>query len=272
MGGLYRISEWIMRLSAINLLWVFGSIPFLFLVLSMLLSPSEVDLAVFQQWIFLLAIVAPFTLVPASGAMFTVARKWVTGDEDVPLFKTFWRGYKENYKQSMLGGFVFVLLFVIVFVNYRFYGTQSGTLSLVSYLFIAFFFLLIAAFVNYLSIMVHFHMKFWQIVKNSLLVTIGNPINSVFILIANAVIVYISTKYTFLIPFFMGSLCAVVSYWTFHRSYLRLQMKIEKMNQNQNEENEDGDGEVFETEKELAGGDTKRDLPVLEKSDKSKLE
>jgi uncharacterized membrane protein YesL len=114
MGGFYRISEWIMRLSVINVLWVLCSIPVFFLLLAGLTSQSA---DAFVQMIPLLAIVVPFTLFPATSAMFAVARKWVTGEEDVPLLKTFFRGYKENYIQSMVGGIIFVLIFVIIYVN-----------------------------------------------------------------------------------------------------------------------------------------------------------
>lgn len=234
MGGLYKVTEWIMRLSVINVLWVICSSPFFMLVLIILISPSTTDEVTvsadfIRQWLILLAVVAPFTLVPATAAMFTVARKWVTGDEDVPLLKTFFRGYKENYLYSLMGGFVFVLLAVILYVNYTWYGNSSGYLKLLSFFFILLMILLMAAFFNFFSIMVHLHMKFIQVIKNCLLITIGNPFSSFALLIVNGVIVFISFKYNFLVPFFMGSLIATSSFWQFHRNFLRIQSKLEKL-------------------------------------------
>jgi uncharacterized membrane protein YesL len=227
MGGLYKISEWIMRLSVINLLWVICSIP-VFLVALMALTSTVAGALVSSLPI--LAILAPFTLFPATAAMFTVARKWVTGEQDVPLLKTFFRGYKENYVQSMIGGLFFVLIFVIIYINYRFYLGQAGTLRLLSILFIAFTFIITASMFNFFSIMVHLHMKIFQIIKNSILISIGNPINSVVLILCNGVILYVSFfKFTFLIPFFMGSLMAAFSFWQFHRSFQRLQTKQEQL-------------------------------------------
>ncbi|SEB76808.1 DUF624 domain-containing protein [Paenibacillus sp. GP183] len=227
MGGFYRISEWIMRLSVINLLWIICSIPVFLLGLLSLTSPVEGALLSSLPF---LAVLAPFTLFPATAAMFTVARKWVTGDGDVPLLKTFFRGYKENYVQSMIGGLLFVIIFVIIYVNYHFYMGQTGTLRLLSVLFIAFTFIITASMFNFFSIMVHLHMKIFQIIKNSILITIGNPINSVVLIICNGVILYVSLfKFTFLIPFFMGSLMAAFSFWQFHRSFQRLQTKQEQL-------------------------------------------
>ncbi|MEF3302646.1 YesL family protein [Paenibacillus sp. GYB003] len=228
MGGLYRISEWIMRFSVINVLWVILSIPFFYLTLAGLIAATE-SVAYIRQSIVLIAIVSPFTLFPATAAMFSVARKWVTGDVDVPLFKTYFRGYKENYLQSMLGGLFFVVLASVMYVNYTFYLRQSGALSLLSILFIVLAFILMAAVLHFFSIMVHFHMKFWQILKNSFLITIGNPVMTVFLLVANGVIVYVSLyHFTFLIPFFMGSLMAFVSFWAFYRIFDRMKTLSEK--------------------------------------------
>ncbi|WP_235886140.1 YesL family protein [Paenibacillus cymbidii] len=253
MGGFYKISEWIMRLSVTNILWVICSSPFFFLLLSMLISPgvSEdggVTSDIVKQWLLTLAIVAPFTLVPASAAMFSVVRKWVMGEEDVPLFKTFFRGYKQNYLQSMLGGLIFLAIAVILYINFLFYTSQSDTMKLLSYLFIMLFVLLVGAFLNFLSITVHFHMKLFQIVKNAFLLTIGNPIGTIVTLVCSGFIMYISSKYTFLIPFFMGSLIAFVAFWQFYRNFQRIQDKMEKLAQKE-QEGKEGKGKGKETEK-----------------------
>ncbi|GAA3400883.1 YesL family protein [Paenibacillus hodogayensis] len=254
MGGLYRISEWIMRFSVINVLWVICSIPFFYLALAGLIGSTE-SIDFFKQSIVFIAIVTPFTLFPATAAMFAVARKWVTGDVDVPLFKTYFRSYKENYLQSMLGGLVFVLLGTVMYINYTFYLRQSGTLSLLSILFIVLSFIVLAAMLHFFSIMVHFHMKFWQIMKNSMLITIGNPVMTIFLLVGNGVILYVSFyHFTFLIPFFMGSLMALVSFWVFFRIFDRMKMITEKKEQEEAEaaanaiEEESPDGERNESE------------------------
>jgi uncharacterized membrane protein YesL len=224
-----------MRLSVINVLWVICSIPFFYLALVGLYNGAEL----FLQTLVLLGIVAPFTFFPATAAMFTVARKWVSGDEDVPLLKTFFRGYKENYVQSMIGGILYVLLAVMIYVNYRFYLGQAGSLKLVSVLFITFSLILLASLFNFFSIMVHLHMKVLQILKNALLITIGNPLASIALIVCNGVILYISLfKFTFLIPFFMGSLIAIFSFWMFYRSFTRIQAKQQQLEQTEQEVSE----------------------------------
>jgi uncharacterized membrane protein YesL len=263
MGGFYRISEWIMRLSVINVLWVLCSIPVFFLLLAGLTSQSA---DAFVQMIPILAIVLPFTLFPATSAMFAVARKWVTGEEDVPLLKTFFRGYKENYLQSMVGGIIFVLIFVIIYVNYRFYVGQGNTLKLLSIFFIAFTFVVSTALFNFFSIMVHLHMKVLQIVKNAILITIGNPINSIMLLICNGVIVYFSVaKFQFLIPFFMGSIMATFTFWQFYRGFQKLQSKQQALEEKERERME-------ELENEKTSNDGHENAELLDAENMNKLD
>jgi uncharacterized membrane protein YesL len=234
MGGFYRISEWIMRLSAINILWVVCSIPFFFLLLSTMITPDATqDQLLSMMW--MLAIVAPFTLIPATSAMFAVARKWVMGDDDVPLFKTYFRSYKDNYKQSMLGGLIFVVFGAILIVNLDFYSDRTDGLRWLSILFLSFSVVFFAAFINFMSLTVHFHMKLFQLVKNAFIMTLGQPVTSVAILVTNGFIIYISGQYTFLIPFFMGSLCAITSFWYFYRSFQRIQDKADKQREKEAE-------------------------------------
>jgi uncharacterized membrane protein YesL len=253
MGGLYRISEWIMRLSVINVLWVICAIPFFFLgFLGMVAAAQQQSAELFGQALILMAIVAPFTLFPSTAAMFTVARKWVTGDVDVPLFKTFFRGYKENFLQAMFGGLVFVLIGTIIYVNYTFYLRQSGTLSLLSVLFIVLTFILAAAMFHFFSIMVHFHMKFWQLIRNSFLITIGNPAMTVLLLVGNGIVLYFSLfRFNFLVPFFMGSLIAYASFWNFYRIFERMKTL--------SEQKEKEAAEKAEQEKAGADADQKAD-------------
>src|SRR5690606_20734708 len=94
MGGLYRISEWIMRFTVINVLWVVCSIPFFFVAFPLLAVQTTSELA---SVLIVMGAVSPFVFFPATAAMFSVVRKWVMGDPDVPLLKSYFRAYKENY-------------------------------------------------------------------------------------------------------------------------------------------------------------------------------
>ncbi len=204
MGGFYKISEWIMRLSVTNILWILCSIPFVFfLFTALVLSQDESQL---YSTLILGAVVAPFTFFPATAALYAVVRKWIMGEVDAPLLKTFFRGYKDNYVQSMFGGLLYTLLFVIMFVDYKVYLNELNNFQLLSYVFIGLMFLLFVSMFNFFSMMVHYHMKLFQLIKNAILITIGRPFRSLSTVIVSGGILFVSFQFTFLIPFFYGKL------------------------------------------------------------------
>jgi uncharacterized membrane protein YesL len=242
MGGFYRISEWIMRLAVTNVLWAICSIPFLFMVLSAVLITT--DAATQTSMLIVAAALAPFTLFPATAALFTLTRKWVMGEVDVPLLKTFFRGYKENYKQSMLGGLLYAALFTIILVDFKVYWNQPS-MQLISYLFVAFLFILVVSLFNFFSMLVHYHMKTMQLIKNALLVSIGRPFRSISTLIMACIVFYISLRFTFLFPFFTASIIGYISFWNFNFIYQKMQAQMEKQREvaEQNGESTDDDAD-----------------------------
>lgn len=230
MGGFYRISEWIMRFSVTNLLWLLTSIPVWFFILSMLMN-EELDLAILQSTFVIVAIIAPFTLFPSTSAMFSLARKWLTGDEDAPLFKTFFINYRRNYVQSMLAGILYMIIFITLFVNYQFYMGLENNFQLIAPLFLAFMLVASISVFNFFSLQSHLHMKTIALLKNALLLTIGKPITSILIVVTNVSIIYISFSFfnAFLAFFFMGSLVAYMTFFHFQRMFQKIQDKQEEM-------------------------------------------
>lgn len=229
MGGFYRISEWVMRLAVGSLLWILCSSPVMYLILISFMTKTMGELtAVLMLALF----ISPFLLFPATTALFSLARKWVMGEEDAPLFKTFFRSYKENYKQSMIGAWIYVLIGAVMVINFRFYRDQTGIVQLLSVVFVPFFFVVLTSLFYFFSFVAHVHMKLSAIVKNSIVITLANPFSSIFMLVVNVSIVYISTRFTFLIPFFMGSLLAINTFWTFNRIFTKAVKKVEAAQEN----------------------------------------
>jgi len=228
MGGLYRISEWIMRLSAINLLWILCSSPFLFFAFTKLLVVQQnlVNESITMNWA--MGIVAPFTFFPATAAMFTVARKWVMGETDVKLFSTFFKGYKQNYVQAMIGGIFYTLLAVIMYVDLQVYMTQLKGFQFVGIVMVVLLIVLLISMFNFFSMIVHYHMKTLQLLKNAVLLTVIRPIRSITTVLGAGILGYFSLKYPFLIIFFTGSIVATFAFYNFHLIYLKMQQQMEK--------------------------------------------
>ncbi|MBB6691300.1 DUF624 domain-containing protein [Cohnella xylanilytica] len=240
MGGFYKISEWIMRLSVTNVLWVLCSLPVWFLVLATLLPAADTNQLTFS--IILISIVSPFTLFPATSAMFSVARKWVMGEVDAPLLKTFFRSYKQNYLQAMVGGILYAVLFAVLIIDYQVYLKNLKGFGVLAILFLALMVLLFISMFQFFSMLSHFHMKTLQLLKNAVILTIGRPLRSLSTAIVSAFVLYISVfQFQFLIPFFMGSIIAVVAFFNFYHTIQKMQAKAQ-----------------------AAGADPDEDLPIEE--------
>lgn len=243
MSGFYKVTEWIMRISGSNLLWLLCSSPFLFFVLTGLLTP---DIEMWIQIAWILAILAPFTLFPATAALFSVTRKWVMGDTDVSVVKVYFKGYKENYKQSMIGGIFYTLLIIIMIVDYNVYMKQFTNMQIIGIIMLIFLILLSVSLFNFFSLVAHYHLKTTLLIKNAILLTILRPFRVLSTVLCVIALGFITMQFTWLILFGFGTLTAFVAFYNFNISYNKLQEKVEKMRQKEegakgSEENSDSD-------------------------------
>ncbi|MED5019676.1 DUF624 domain-containing protein [Paenibacillus chibensis] len=235
MGGIYRITEWITRFAYSNILWLLCSSPFFFfLVTKMLVTGANESL----QMNWAMGIVAPFTLFPATAALFAVVRKWVMGDPDVKIFSLFFRSYKENYKQSMIGGIFYVLLLVIMLVDYTVYMTQLSNLQIIGIVMLVLLIVLFVSLFNFFSMIVHYHMGILQILKNAVLITIIRPLRVITTVLGSVVVLFVGSKYPAIIFIFGGSLIAYWAFFNFFATFNKMQEQAERIKQKELEEQE----------------------------------
>ncbi|OAS83052.1 MULTISPECIES: YesL family protein [Metabacillus] len=224
MGGFYKLSVLIMRFSLTNVLWVLFNFPIVYILLILLVG----DISNLQMGLLTIAILAPFIFFPATAAMYGVVRKWVMGDGDIPIFKSFLRYYKENYKRSFLIGVVFTLFWTSWVLNYlMFFQQQSVFFNVMFMVITAFFFTWNAYFFSYT---VHFEMKFFTSLKSSFILAIGSPFSTIGVALINGALIFISFNFTFLIPFFVGSLSAYFSFLYFYK-VIQKAMKAQEVNE-----------------------------------------
>lgn len=257
MGGIYRITEWISRIAFSNILWAICSIPFLFVAVTKIImlgtgtgGPNE---QLTLNWA--MGILAPFTVFPATSALFTVVRKWVMGNTDVGTFRTFFQGYKENYLKSMLGGLIYTLLIVIMYVDVTVYMTQMTNFKIVGILMLVLMIILLVSMFNFFSIVVHYQMNFKQVITNSFLLTIARPIRVFLTLVGAGILFYIGLKYPALYFVAIPSLIAMLAFFNFYATYNKLQLQAEKTRLKEEEEAQ----QKLEDEEAATGRDDESD-------------
>lgn len=179
----YIATVWITKFAYINLLWMGFS---------------------FLGLVFL-------GFFPATIAMFTIIRKWLMGDREIPIFRTFWETFKSEFMRGNVLGVIIwlvtgLLVLDLVFVKY------SGS-SYTSLIQIPVYMLILVAGLTIFYIFpvyVHYNLKLNEVFKNSFLFMLINPLENLW-MIASLVAVFFVVK---IIPgfgfFFAGSLSAAV--------------------------------------------------------------
>lgn len=203
MAGFYRISEWIMRFAYLNLLWIGFS---------------------------LFGLIA-FGFFPATAAMYAVNRKWVMGEWDIPVFKTFYTAYKTEFVKSNLLGLILVLMGCILYADYLFFmQTLNRFEKLLSILFLALFLIYSLLLFYVFPVFAHFNITIYQVIKRSLLLMFLNPLSSITMIIGSIVVYLTAVTFPALLPIFGASILSYIFTWSAHYNFEKNQRKKEAFN------------------------------------------
>ncbi|WP_080848927.1 YesL family protein [Cytobacillus gottheilii] len=179
----YAATEWITKFAYVNLLWI-G---------------------------FSLAGLVVFGIFPATVSMFTVVRKWIMGDADIPIFQTFWNTYKSEFmKSNSLGAITIFVLGLIILNLVIIQNAGSGFFGIIQVPVYMFMFVAGITIFYMFPVYVHFELTLVQIIKNSFLMMLLHPIENL-VMISGVAAVALVVKF---IPglgfFFGGSMTAAI--------------------------------------------------------------
>lgn len=201
--GIYRVCEWVTRFAFVNLLWI------LFTILGFVV----------------------FGFFPATVAMFSVIRKWIMKESDVPVFKIFWSVYKTNLLKSNILGLILFVLGTALYIDIRIIEQFSaGWLKIVYYLLWVISFLYLLTLFYVVPVYIHYEIKLIKVFRVSFLLMILNPVFTISICAGVLFVIFLMNKIPGLIPFFSGSLLSFcITYFAYH-AFLRNEQKLSKVN------------------------------------------
>jgi uncharacterized membrane protein YesL len=182
LGSFNKLLEWISRLAFLNILWI---------------SFSLLGLVIFGFF-------------PATVAMFAVVRKWMLGNDEMSIFKTFWTAYKKEFLKSNLLGIMIVAIGLILYIDFQFVSHSSN--HIVSMLYVPLFiliFIFISMLFYIIPIFVHYDMKITQVIKNSFFVMIMNPLSTFYMLIGSFGILFVLSYAPPICILYSGNLLAL---------------------------------------------------------------
>ena len=196
MSGLYTLTEWITRFAYVNLLWIGFS---------------------------LLGLVV-LGISPATLAMFTIIRKWIMGESEIPVFQTFWNSYKKEFLKGNGLGIVIALLAYIIFIDLSY--IKLDTIIQIPLYLITF---AIAMTILYIfPVYVHYNVTFFQLFKNAFFIMMMNPLASIMMLIGFVALFFVMKFLPALLFFFGGSLSAGIIMSSCYLAFQRIEKKLQK--------------------------------------------
>lgn len=205
MAAINKFFDWVARLALLNVLWL----------------------------VFTVLGIGVFGLFPSLAATFTVTRKWVSGETDIPVVKTFWRSYKKEFIKSNGLGYIMALIGYILYLDFVFLTvSESTTILTIPFILITIIFLLTLLYV--FPVFVYYDMKIIQVIKNSFFIMVLNPLPTFIMLLGTLGIGVSLWKFQGIIIFFGVSALSVAMMMPAYRAFQNVsekkQLKPQKSN------------------------------------------
>lgn len=186
---LHKISKWIMRFSYLNILWI------LFTALGLVI----------------------FGIFPATISMFSITRKWLQKEDDIPIFKTFWTIYKEELIKGNILGVVIFPISLFLYANYNFIlNINSDLFYFFLYPVLVITIFLYSALLYMFPMYVHYRMGIFSILKNTIIIIFVNPLITLGMISSSLILFYILFTLPGLIPFVSCSVLAFLLSYQFN--------------------------------------------------------
>ncbi|MFC0272682.1 YesL family protein [Metabacillus herbersteinensis] len=171
---LVETSEWIVRLIWTNILW----------------------------FVFTVAGLGIFGIMPATVALFTVTRKWKMKDLDVSILKTFKETFRKEFVRSNTIGLFFGVIGLMLYIDLKIAESMVGIFSVILYVFISFITLLyMNAIIHFFPLYVHYQYSLKEYIKQSFIISLISPSSTILIGMGLLFIGYLLKNMPGLIPF-----------------------------------------------------------------------
>ena len=193
-GGLYRMSEWIMKFAYVNLLWL------LFSCVGLLV----------------------FGIMPSTAALFAVVRKWIMGQHDIPVFKMFWETYKKCFIKINIIGIILYIIGIILYIDFLHFTSHSG-LFFIIFLVLSIIYCIMLLYI--FPIFSHFELSIGQYFTYSLVLGISNILSTIMMICCLLVYFFILRLVPGILPFFSGSVVSFIVMWIAYQAFKKLEKR-----------------------------------------------
>ncbi|WP_462413050.1 YesL family protein [Neobacillus sp. Marseille-QA0830] len=161
---------------------------------------------------------------PSTYAMFTVIRQWIRGNQDVPIFQTFYESYRTGFKESAMFGLLYIAGGTILYVDLLHIQSQvlRGVMIIIGILY------LIS--LSYIfPILVHYDWKGFKLkLKCSLLFGVSYLQYTLMLFVALAAVYFVLLMFVPVTMVLFGvSIGAYIVMWMANQVFKRIEMQSE---------------------------------------------
>lgn len=175
--------DWITRIALLNVLWI----------------------------VFTLLGAVILGLFPATTATFTITRKWVSGETDIPVVKTFWESYKKDFVQGNLLGYMLSVIAYVLYLDFVFLTVSpSNFVHFLTIPFVVIAFICTLTFLYAFPVFVYYEMKLFQVFKSAFFIMLLHPLQTFIMIVGCLGIIVILWTFQGLTIFFGPAVLAVV--------------------------------------------------------------
>ncbi|GGH84779.1 putative membrane protein YesL [Pullulanibacillus pueri] len=175
-----KAMEWIWRFIWLNLIW----------------------------FLFSLAIV---TIIPSTFAMFTVANKWFTEDNDIEVFPAFFKAFKRYFFKSYLLGGLLLIIGLFLYLDLIILQRQTGGIFLIAqYAFFALSLIYIFITCYCIPVFIHLEATLPKTFMIAFVLALRQPVITIVMLCGIIVVFVVFLVWTGFGILFVGSMSAAV--------------------------------------------------------------
>jgi uncharacterized membrane protein YesL len=178
---LMQVMEWLTRMLHIQVMWILFSM-----------------IGLFIGGIF-----------PATFVMFAIIRKWIHGDDGIPVFKTFKDLYKKNFIKTNIIGWGMAISGASIFYYIKLFSATGGIISIVLVAMALSFALLYAVTALFIiPVYVHFDVDVLEMIKHAVIIAVSHPLHVLLMVITFIGFWYLMFWLPVLLPFIGFSILA----------------------------------------------------------------
>lgn len=195
--GYYQFSVWAMRLAYVNLIW------FVFTIIGL----------------------GFIGIMPATAGMFAVVRKWVSGEDEIKVFSTFWNSYRKEFVKSNLLGYTLIGIGYILYIELQILRAQDSMVYFIaSFGVIALIVVLCIVLLYAFPVFAHFNVGTLQNIRWAFIIGVIHPVLTIVLVVGIASVYYIAlTTIPALLFFFGGSATAFVLTWGASKTFSKFE-------------------------------------------------